>query len=305
MKAISQDLELIDAPTPEPGEGERLMRVAAAGVNRGDILQNQGHYPPPAGVTSILGLEASGYVDDEPAIALLSGGGYAEYVVVPEGQLMPVPKGLTMPEAATIAEVTCTVWSNVFMLAGLHKGQRVLIHGGAGGIGTCAIQLAKHFGAEVAVTAGSAEKLATCQELGADILINYKEQDFAQELKNSCDVILDIIGAKYLDQNVRALAYDGHQVTIGMQGGVKGELNIGRLLSKRGSISATALRARDREDKARIVKSTVENVWPVIESGVFKPQLSATLPLDQAAEAHRLIKEGEVTGKIALTVAED
>ena len=305
MKAISQDLELIDAPTPEPGEGERLMRVAAAGVNRGDILQNQGHYPPPAGVTSILGLEASGYVDDEPAIALLSGGGYAEYVVVPEGQLMPVPKGLTMPEAATIAEVTCTVWSNVFMLAGLHKGQRVLIHGGAGGIGTCAIQLAKHFGAEVAVTAGSAEKLATCQELGADILINYKEQDFAQELKNSCDVILDIIGAKYLDQNVRALAYDGHQVTIGMQGGVKGELNIGRLLSKRGSISATALRARDREDKARIVKSTVENVWPVIEPGVFKPQLSATLPLDQAAEAHRLIKEGEVTGKIALTVAED
>ena len=305
MKAISQELELIDAPTPEPGEGERLMRVAAAGVNRGDILQNQGHYPPPAGVTSILGLEASGYVDDEPAIALLSGGGYAEYVVVPEGQLMPVPKGLTMPEAATIAEVTCTVWSNVFMLAGLHKGQRVLIHGGAGGIGTCAIQLAKHFGAEVAVTAGSAEKLATCKELGADILINYKEQDFAQELKNSCDVILDIIGAKYLDQNVRALAYDGHQVTIGMQGGVKGELNIGRLLSKRGSISATALRARDREDKARIVKSTVENVWPVIESGVFKPQLSATLPLDQAAEAHRLIKEGEVTGKIALTVAED
>ncbi|MFP7665679.1 MAG: NAD(P)H-quinone oxidoreductase [Corynebacterium pyruviciproducens] len=305
MKAISQELELIDAPTPEPGEGEKLMRVAAAGVNRGDILQNQGHYPPPAGVTSILGLEASGYVDDEPAIALLSGGGYAEYVVVPEGQLMPVPKGLTMPEAATIAEVTCTVWSNVFMLAGLHKGQRVLIHGGAGGIGTCAIQLAKHFGAEVAVTAGSAEKLATCKELGADILINYKEQDFAQELKNSCDVILDIIGAKYLDQNVRALAYDGHQVTIGMQGGVKGELNIGRLLSKRGSISATALRARDREDKARIVKSTVENVWPVIESGVFKPQLSATLPLDQAAEAHRLIKEGEVTGKIALTVAED
>lgn len=305
MKAISQELELIDAPTPEPGEGEKLMRVAAAGVNRGDILQNQGHYPPPAGVTSILGLEASGYVDDEPAIALLSGGGYAEYVVVPEGQLMPVPKGLTMPEAATIAEVTCTVWSNVFMLAGLHKGQRVLIHGGAGGIGTCAIQLAKHFGAEVAVTAGSAEELATCKELGADILINYKEQDFAQELKNSCDVILDIIGAKYLDQNVRALAYDGHQVTIGMQGGVKGELNIGRLLSKRGSISATALRARDREDKARIVKSTVENVWPVIESGVFKPQLSATLPLDQAAEAHRLIKEGEVTGKIALTVAED
>ena len=305
MKAISQELELIDAPTPEPGEGEKLMRVAAAGVNRGDILQNQGHYPPPAGVTSILGLEASGYIDDEPAIALLSGGGYAEYVVVPEGQLMPVPKGLTMPEAATIAEVTCTVWSNVFMLAGLHKGQRVLIHGGAGGIGTCAIQLAKHFGAEVAVTAGSAEKLATCKELGADILINYKEQDFAQELKNSCDVILDIIGAKYLDQNVRALAYDGHQVTIGMQGGVKGELNIGRLLSKRGSISATALRARDREDKARIVKSTVENVWPVIESGVFKPQLSATLPLDQAAEAHRLIKEGEVTGKIALTVAED
>ncbi|EPD68033.1 hypothetical protein HMPREF1219_02457 [Corynebacterium pyruviciproducens ATCC BAA-1742] len=305
MKAISQELELIDAPTPEPGEGEKLMRVAAAGVNRGDILQNQGHYPPPQGVTSILGLEASGYVDGKPAIALLSGGGYAECVAVPEGQLMPVPKGLTMPEAATIAEVTCTVWSNVFMLAGLHKGQRVLIHGGAGGIGTCAIQLAKHFGAEVAVTAGSAEKLATCKELGADILINYKEQDFAQELKNSCDVILDIIGAKYLDQNVRALAMDGHQVTIGMQGGVKGELNIGRLLSKRGSISATALRARDREDKARIVKSTVENVWPIIESGEFKPQLSTTLPLEQAAEAHRLIKEGEVTGKIALTVAED
>ena len=302
MKAISQGLEVIDAPTPEPGAGEKLMKVAAAGVNRGDILQNQGHYPPPKGVTSILGLEAAGYVDDEPAIALLAGGGYAEYVAVPEGQLMPVPKGLTMPEAATIAEVTCTVWSNVFMLAGLQKGQRILIHGGAGGIGTCAIQLAKHFGAEVAVTAGSQRKLDHCKELGADILINYKEQDFAEELKNSCDVILDIIGAKYLDQNVRALAYDGHQVTIGMQGGVKGELNIGRLLSKRGSISATALRARDTEDKARIVASTVEHVWPMIEAGEFTTQVSTVLPLEEAAEAHRLIKDGEITGKIALEV---
>ena len=215
---------------------------------------------------------------------------------------MPVPKGLTMPEAATIAEVTCTVWSNVFMLAGLQKGQRILIHGGAGGIGTCAIQLAKHFGAEVAVTAGSQRKLDHCKELGADILINYKEQDFAEELKNSCDVILDIIGAKYLDQNVRALAYDGHQVTIGMQGGVKGELNIGRLLSKRGSISATALRARDTEDKARIVASTVEHVWPMIEAGEFTTQVSTVLPLEEAAEAHRLIKDGEITGKIALEV---
>lgn len=302
MKAISQELEVIDAPTPEPGEGEKLMKVAAAGVNRGDILQNQGHYAPPKGVTSILGLEAAGYVDDEPTIALLAGGGYAEYVAVPEGQLMPVPKGLTMPEAATIAEVTCTVWSNVFMLAGLQKGQRILIHGGAGGIGTCAIQLAKHFGAEVAVTAGSQRKLDHCKELGADILINYKEQDFAEELKNSCDVILDIIGAKYLDQNVRALAYDGHQVTIGMQGGVKGELNIGRLLSKRGSISATALRARDTEDKARIVASTVEHVWPMIEAGEFTTQVSTVLPLEEAAEAHRLIKDGEITGKIALEV---
>lgn len=319
MKAITlsnpedkRSLELTDVPDPRLRDGEVLVKVAAAGVNRGDLLQAAGHYPPPPGASEIIGLECAGEIVDpgttsrkagEQVACLLAGGGYAEYVAVPEGQLMPIPAGYTAVEAASVVEVACTVYSNIVMVAGLQEGDTILIHGGAGGIGTFAIQLAKALGAKVAVTAGSAEKLELCRSLGADILINYKEQDFAKELKNSCDVILDIMGAKYLDGNVRALARDGHQVTIGMQGGRKGELDLARLLAKRGSISATALRARDLEDKARIVAETVQHVWPLLESGQVKHHIHRTLPLAEAAAAHELLDSGEVSGKLVLEVA--
>ncbi|CAB0992534.1 NADPH:quinone oxidoreductase [Corynebacterium diphtheriae] len=304
-------LAVHDAPTPTLQPGEVLVQVKAAGVNRADLLQAAGHYPPPPGESEIIGLECAGVIVDagttsrnvgDKVACLLAGGGYAEYVAVPEGQLMPIPEGYSFAEAAAVVEVAATVWSNIGMLTGLKPEHTFLIHGGAGGIGTFAIQLAKHVGATVAVTAGSKEKLETCRELGADILINYREEDFAEVLKNKCDRILDIMGAKYLDQNVRALAMDGHQVTIGMQGGVKGELNIGRLLSKRGTISATALRARDREDKARIVASTVENVCPLLADGTIRHHIHATLPLEQAQQAHEMLKNGEVTGKLVLEV---
>lgn len=315
MKAITvtedKKLELTTAPIPTVKPGEVLVKVHAAGVNRADLLQAAGHYPPPAGESEIIGLECAGVIEDagttnrtvgEKVGCLLAGGGYAEYVAVPEGQLLPIPDGYSFEQTAAIIEVAATVWSNIGMLTGLEAGQTFLIHGGGSGIGTFAIQLAKHLGATVAVTAGSAEKLAVCQELGADILINYREENFAEVLKNRCDRILDIIGAKYLDQNVTALAPDGHMVTIGMQGGVKGELNIGKLLSKRGTISATSLRGRTKEDKARITAATIAAIWPLLADGTIKHQLHAVLPLADAQRAHDMLAAGEVTGKLVLKV---
>ncbi len=315
MKAITvtedKKLELTTAPIPTVKPGEVLVKVHAAGVNRADLLQAAGHYPPPTGESEIIGLECAGVIEDagttnrtvgEKVGCLLAGGGYAEYVAVPEGQLLPIPDGYSFEQTAAIIEVAATVWSNIGMLTGLEAGQTFLIHGGGSGIGTFAIQLAKHLGATVAVTAGSAEKLAVCQELGADILINYREENFAEVLKNRCDRILDIIGAKYLDQNVTALAPDGHMVTIGMQGGVKGELNIGKLLSKRGTISATSLRGRTKEDKARITAATVAAIWPLLADGTIKHQLHAVLPLADAQRAHDMLAAGEVTGKLVLKV---
>ncbi|HZK31370.1 MAG TPA: NAD(P)H-quinone oxidoreductase [Corynebacterium sp.] len=305
-----RSLQWGEAPTPELRPGEVLVKVAAAGVNRGDLLQARGHYPPPRGESEIFGLECSGIIVDAGDTArpvgaevgcLLVGGGYAEYVAVPEGQLTPLPEGYDLVKTAAVVELACTVWSNLVMDAGLQEGQRVLIHGGAGGIGTIAIQVAKALGAEVAVTAGSAEKLAACRELGADILINYREQDFAEELKGSCDVILDIIGAKYLTQNLRSLARDGHLVIIGLQGGTKAELNLGRMLPLRHRISASTLRARDLADKARIVAETVTHVWPMLADGRVTPRIHAVLPLTEAARAHELLDSGEVTGKLVLT----
>ena len=316
MKAIIQTdldnpraLEWGDAETPQLRPGEVLVKVAAAGVNRGDLLQAKGHYPPPRGESEIFGLECSGTIEDagdtdrevgEEVGCLLVGGGYGEYVAVPEGQLTPLPEGYDLVKTAAVVELTCTVWSNLVMTAGLKEGQRVLIHGGAGGIGTTAIQVAKALGAEVAVTAGSAEKLETCRKLGADILINYKEQDFSEELKGSCDVILDIIGAKYLNQNMRSLAKDGHLVIIGLQGGTKAELNLGRMLPLRHNISATTLRARDLDDKANIVEETVKNVWPMLADGRVTPHIHDVLPMEDAARAHELLDSGEVTGKLVL-----
>ncbi|AGF71282.1 NAD(P)H-quinone oxidoreductase [Corynebacterium halotolerans] len=316
MKAITQtdendprSLALTEVDDPQLKSGEVLVKVHAAGVNRGDILQAHGNYPPPPGASEIIGLECSGTIADpgdtgreegEEVACLLAGGGYGEYVAVPEGQLMPLPEGYSLTEAASVVEVACTVWSNLGMLAGLREGQTVLIHGGGGGIGTFAIQLCKALGATVAVTAGSDEKLETCRELGADILVNYKEQDFAQELKGRCDVILDIIGAKYLKQNLRALNTDGQLVIIGLQGGVKTEINLGALLPRRLSVRGTTLRARSLESKADVVRSTVEHVWPMLADGRVRHHIHATLPLADAARAHELLDSGEVTGKIVL-----
>lgn len=314
MKAITvtdNGLELVEVERPELREGEVLVKVKAAGVNRGDIMQAAGKYPPPKGESEIMGLECSGVIEDpgttgreegEEVGCLLAGGGYAEYVAVPEGQLLPVPKGLSLEETAGVVEVACTAWSNLGMVAGLQKGDRVLIHGGSGGIGSFAIQMCKALGCEVAVTAGSAEKLEYCRELGADILINYKEQDFAEELPGWADIILDVIGGPYLEQNIKTLADDGHLVVIAVQGGPKGTLSLGRMMPRRLSVTATTLRARPRPMKAGIVSSTVENVWPLIESGQITPNISATFPLADASQAHARMDSGENTGKIVLTV---
>ncbi|MGX1131897.1 putative PIG3 family NAD(P)H quinone oxidoreductase [Streptomyces glaucescens] len=305
-----------EVPDPEPGEGEVLVEVAASAVNRADILQRQGFYAPPPGASPYPGLECSGRiaalgsgvggwsVGDE-VCALLSGGGYAEKVVVPAGQLLPVPKGLTVTQAAALPEVVCTVWSNVFMVAHLRPGETLLVHGGSSGIGTMAIQLAKAVGAKVAVTAGTRDKLDRCAGLGADILINYREQDFVAEIKEAtggagADVILDNMGAKYLDRNVQALAVNGRLAIIGMQGGVKGELNIGALLGKRAAISATSLRARPLSEKAAIVAAVREHVWPLLDAGHVRPVVDRELPMREAAAGHRLLEESGHVGKVLL-----
>lgn len=305
-----------EVPDPVAGEGEVLVEVVAGAVNRADILQRQGFYNPPPGASPYPGLECSGRiaalgpgvsgwaVGDE-VCALLAGGGYAEKVAVPTGQLLPVPAGLTVDQAAALPEVVCTVWSNVFMVAHLRPGETFLVHGGSSGIGTMAIQLAKAVGARVAVTAGTAEKLERCAELGADILINYREQDFVAELKQAtdgagADVILDNMGAKYLDRNVQALAVNGRLAIIGMQGGVKGELNIGALLAKRGAISATSLRARPAAEKAAIVAAVREHVWPLVEAGHVRPVIDREIPMPDAATAHRVVEDSGHIGKVLL-----
>ncbi|MEU1195783.1 NAD(P)H-quinone oxidoreductase [Streptomyces sp. NPDC005813] len=305
-----------EVPDPVPADGEVLVEVAASAVNRADLLQRQGLYDPPPGASPYPGLECSGRVvalgpgvsgwavGDE-VCALLGGGGYAQKVAVPAGQLLPVPADLDVRQAAALPEVTCTVWSNVFMVAHLRPGETLLVHGGSSGIGTMAIQLAKAVGARVAVTAGSKEKLDFCAELGADILINYREQDFVEEIKQAtdgtgADVILDNMGAKYLDRNVRALAANGRLAIIGMQGGIKGELNIATLLNKRAAISATSLRARPLGEKAAIVAAVREHVWPLIGSGHVRPIVDRELPMSDAAEGHRVLEASGHIGKVLL-----
>ncbi|MFJ9946407.1 NAD(P)H-quinone oxidoreductase [Kitasatospora sp. NPDC091207] len=305
-----------EVPEPVPGDGEVLVEVAATAVNRADLLQRQGFYDPPPGSSPYPGLECAGRivalgpgvagwgVGDE-VCALLSGGGYAQRVAVPAGQLLPVPKGLGPEEAAALPEVAATVWSNVFLVAHLRPGETVLLHGGASGIGTMAIQLAKAVGARVAVTAGSAEKLARCAELGADITINYREQDFVEVLRDAtggagADVILDLMGAAYLQRNVDALAVNGRLVIIGLQGGVQGEINLNTLLRKRGAVIATNLRGRPLAEKAAIVAAVREHVWPLVESGLVRPVIDRVLPLTEAAAGHRALENGEQVGKVVL-----
>jgi len=306
-------------PDPEPGPGTVLLRVAATAVNRADIMQRQGHYPPPPGAPEWLGLECSGTIESvgegvigwsagDEVCALLTGGGYAERVAVPAGQLLPVPNGIDLVTAAALPEVFCTVWSNVFMTASLQPGETLLVHGGGSGIGTAAIQLAHAVGATVAVTAGSAEKLERCADLGADVLINYRDDDFVAAVKDATDgrganVILDIVGAKYLAQNVAALARNGRLVIIGLQGGRKAELDLSELMAKRAAVIGTTLRGRPNDEKATIVAAVREHVWPLLESGDVRPIVDSVLPITDAAEAHRRVEASEHVGKVLLSLA--
>ena len=298
-----------EAPDPEPADGEVVVRVAATAVNRADLLQRQGHYPPPAGTTDVIGLECSGIREDtgEQVCALLAGGGYAERVAVPVGQLLPVPTGVDLITAAALPEVAATVWSNLVMVAGLAAGDWLLVHGGGSGVGTHAIQVARALGARVAVTAGSAEKLERCGELGAEVTINYREQDFAEAVGaatdgRGVDVILDVMGASYLPRNVASLATGGRLVTIGLQGGRVGELNLGLLLVKRGSVHATSLRYRPLEEKAAICRAVVEHVWPIVADGRVRPIVDRVLPITEVADAHRLVESSAHVGKVLLTL---
>ncbi len=303
------------------GCGEVLIKVRAAGVNRADLLQAAGKYPPPPGASEILGLEVSGVIVDigegvanlsvgQSVCALLAGGGYAEFVAVPARQVMPIPERIAIDDAAGLPEVACTVWSNLVMSGGLSRGEFVLVHGGAGGIGTHAIQVAKALGAVVGSTAGSAAKLDVCVSLGADVVISHRDEDFVERVRNSADgggadLILDVMGAAYLQRNLAALARDGRLIIIGMQGGVRGELDIGTLISKRLSVIGTALRNRPVDGphgKAAIVDAVTGAVWPMIARGEVRPVTGARFPIERAAEAHAALASGQTFGKILLTV---
>ena len=325
MKAITlpepggpEALVLDDVPDPMPRPGEVIVEVAAAGVNRADVMQRQGHYDPPPGSSAYPGLEVSGRIVQlgdgvdgwsigDEVCALLTGGGYAEKVAVPAGQLLPVPAGISLVDAAALPEVTCTVWSNVFMTANIQPGEVLLVHGGGSGIGTMAVQLGREVGARVAVTAGSPEKLEICRELGASILVNYRTEDFEGVVREAteghgADVILDTIGAKYLAANVGLLAVNGRLVVIGLQGGRSGEINLGAMLAKRCALVATTLRARPAAEKAAIVAAVREHVWPLIESGRVRPVVHDTYALGDAADAHREMEASTHVGKLLLRV---
>ncbi|RBY93876.1 NAD(P)H-quinone oxidoreductase [Blastococcus sp. TBT05-19] len=310
-----------EVPDPVCGPGEVVVDVAATAVNRADLLQRQGFYPPPKGASEILGLECSGIISEigegvtgwsvgDEVCALLSGGGYAERVAVPAGQLLPKPAGVELATAAALPEVVCTVWSNVFMLAGLRSGETFLVHGGSSGIGTMAIQLAARADARVATTAGTQAKLDFCRELGAEVLVNYRDEDFVERVKaatGGADVVLDNMGAKYLARNVDALAVGGRLVVIGMQGGTRAELDLGTLLGKRAAVHATTLRSRPatgRGSKAEIVAAVLHDVWPDVERGVVRPIVDRRLPMSRAAEAHRVVESSEHIGKVLLLPAD-
>jgi putative PIG3 family NAD(P)H quinone oxidoreductase len=325
MRAVTCDgsggtevLRWSEVDDPEPGDGEVLIEVVAGAVNRADLMQRMGLYPPPAGITEVLGLECSGRIRalgsgviglavGDAVCALLAGGGQAELAVVPAGQCLPVPDGVDLVTAGALPEVACTVWSNVVQIAELTAGDVLLVHGGSSGIGTMAIQVGKALGATVITTAGSADKLDRCRELGADLAVNYHDEDFVEAVRDrsnghGADVILDIMGAKYLDRNVQSLATGGRLVCIGMQGGTRAELNLAMLLSKRASIHATSLRSRPLAEKAAICRSVVDGLWPLIAAGQVVPIVGASYPMDRVAEAHTLVDQSGHIGKVLLTV---
>ena len=309
-------LRWLEVPDPVPGPGEVVIDIAAGGVNRADLMQRQGLYPPPPGAPPYPGLECSGRIravgdgvtgwqPGDQVCALLAGGGYAEQVVVPAGQVLPVPGRVDLTTAAAFPETACTVYANVFQLARLAAGETLLVHGGSSGIGTMAIQLGQAFGARVACTAGSPRKLARCRELGADIAVNYREEDFVAALLDAtggtgADVILDIMGASYLARNLAALATGGRLVIIGRQGGSRAEIDLGVLQGKRASVYATTLRARPASEKAAVVAAVREHVWPLIGAGQVAAVIDRELPMSQAAQAHRAMAASEHIGKILL-----
>lgn len=311
-------LEITTVADPVPGPDEVVIDVVATGVNRADLLQREGRYPPTPGAPPYLGLECSGVVSEvgasvdrwrvgDEVAALLAGGGYAERVAVPAVQVLPVPSSVSLLEAAALPEVVCTVWSNLVTIGRLERGQTVLVHGGGSGIGTMAIQLATLIGARSIVTCGSQRKVDACVELGVDVAINYRDEDWASAALESTagrgvDVLLDVIGAKYLEANLRALATGGRLVVIGLQGGVQGELDMGRLLTKRVSIHGSTLRARPPIEKGEIVDQVVEHVWPAVEAGSVRPVIDRVLPWTDAAEAHRVLERGDNIGKVLLQV---
>jgi putative PIG3 family NAD(P)H quinone oxidoreductase len=313
-------LTLSEVPDPRaPGPGEVLIDIVATAVNRADLLQRQGRYPPPEGSPPYPGLECSGVVAavgpdvttwsvGDEVVALLGGGGYAERVLAPVGQVMPCPEGVNLVAAAALPEVSCTVWSNVFMLAGLRHGETLLVHGGGSGIGTMAVQLARTAGSPVVVTAGSERKISRCLELGATAGINYRDEDFVARTRDitrghGADVVLDNMGAAYLARNVEVLATNGRIVVVGLQGGTRGELDLGALMAKRAAVLSTSLRIRPPAEKAAICRSVVENVWPLVAKGEVHPVVDRVLPLAEAATAHRVVEASEHFGKVLLATA--
>ena len=305
-----------EGPRPVPGSGEVLIRVSAAGINRPDIMQREGKYPPPPGASPLLGLEVAGEVAaagvkvsrwsvGDQVCALTNGGGYAEFVTAPAGQCLPVPTRLRMEEAAALPETFFTVWTNVFDRASLKDGETFLVHGGSGGIGTTAIQMARQRGAQVFTTAGTEEKCAACRKLGAEIAVNYREDDFVQVLKEATDgqgvdVILDMVGGEYVGRNLNLAATDGRVVNIAFQKGSRVEIDLMQLLMKRLTLTGSALRPRTPEAKAEIAAKLEAEIWPLIESDRIRPVMAATFPLEKAADAHRLMEQGSHIGKIVL-----
>ncbi|MFB0834923.1 NAD(P)H-quinone oxidoreductase [Arthrobacter halodurans] len=309
---------VVERPVPPVRPGEVLVRVAAAGLNRADVQQRKGVYPPPPGASDIPGLEVSGTVAATGAgvegfdagaevCALLAGGGYAEYVAVPAGQVLPVPAGTVLRDAAALPEVAATVWSNLFMGAAVRQGDWVLVHGGSGGIGTMATQLLAAVGAHAVVTAGGPEKIEYCRGFGAEAGIDYRGEDFVGRMLeisggHGADVILDVVGAKYLERNLRTLAVGGRLVVIGLQGGATAELDLGLLMTRRASVAGTTLRSRPAAEKAEIVAGVREHVWPLVESGRVRTAVGATYPLERVSEAHEFFDSGRHTGKVLLTM---
>ena len=313
-----EQLRIVRRPMPQPGEGEVLVRVAAAGVNRPDVMQRQGRYPPPAGASDIPGLEIAGEVIalganvsgvalGDKVTALLPGGGYADHAVAAAALCLPIPGGLSMVEAAALPETFFTVWTNLFERGGLKAGESVLIHGGTSGIGTTAIQLAVAWGARVIATAGTEEKARACERLGAARGIDYRTEDFVEVIRQQTDgkgvdLILDMVGASYLARNMEAVAVEGRLVVISLIGGARAEINLGTLMSKRLTVTGSTLRIRSVAQKAAVAEGLRRHVWPLLSAGRVRPIIHATFPLAQASEAHRLMETSQHIGKIVLTV---